>query len=309
MPQVTLSGIIERDIDFLIMEELVASNDFLTWFVKKARLLGKLRLTSVVQSATSATGETDIELHLDQAGETTFILLENKVDAPLQPRQAERYKDRAARYVKEGACKRCLSGLVAPARYLGDDPSALGFDFTVEYDQILEWYKEAPADRDPRPFKLAVLGKALDRGAMGWTLVPSKRTTEFWRRYWELARALAPELLMLKPTVKPETSGFIHFRPSVFPKGIKLTHKAMYGNVDIQFDGKAGEIEQLTAQYGQLLEPGMTIQRASKSAVIRIEVPIIDLTAPFPESEPAVREGIWAAKLLLLWYKALPKKI
>lgn len=47
----------------------------------------------------------------------------------------------------------------------------------------------------------------------------------------------------------------------------------------------------------------MTVEVAGKSAVIRITVPPIDLRAPFIESEPAVKEGIWAAKLLNVWSK------
>jgi len=114
---------------------------------------------------------------------------------------------------------------------------------------------------------------------------------------------------MPKPTLKAETSAFIFFKPSGLPSGTRLIHKARYGNVDIQFDGKAGQIFKLTAKYGPLLEPGMALQTANKSAVVRIEVPVIDLTAPFSESEPAVREGIWASKLLLLWFRGLSKRI
>ena len=307
MPDITVSGIIERDVDFLLMEELASSPDFLRWFAQKAGLECEVRLESITHSSTSATGETDIEVHLEAAGGTTFILLENKVDAPLQPRQAERYRERAQRYAREGACTHALSGLVAPAKYLGEDPSDLGFDFTVQYEQILDWYEQPPTPRDARPFRSAILRRALDRGTVGWTLIPNESVTEFWRRYWELVRALAPELQMPKPTVKAETSAFVFFRPSALPKGVKLIHKARYGNVDIQFDGRAAQIDAITAKYGPRLEPGMSITQAGKSAVVRIEVPTIDLTAPFADSEATAREGIWAARLLLLWYRGLPQ--
>jgi len=308
MPGITVSGIIERDVDFLLMEELASSPEFLNWFARKAGLSGEVRLASIAHSSTSATGETDIEVHLDAAGSTVFILLENKVDAPLQPRQAERYRERAQRYAREGACARALSGLVAPAKYLGEHPLDLGFDFTVQYEQILAWYEQPVTPRDARAFRSAILRRALDRGTVGWTLIPNESVTEFWRRYWELVRALAPELQMPKPTVKAETSAFVFFRPSLLPKGVKLIHKARYGNVDIQFDGRAAQIDEITAKYGPRLEPGMSIIQAGKSAVVRIEVPTIDLTAPFADSEAAAREGIWAARLLLLWYRSLQQE-
>jgi len=304
MTEIAISAIIERDIDMLIIEELASSPQFLAWFVGHAGLSGEPVLTSVAHSAITATGETDIELRLDLSGETVYILLENKVDAPLQPRQADRYRERAQKNVREALCSRCLTGLVAPAKYLGDDPAELGFDFTVPYERLLDWYSSGPSVRDPRPFKVALIGCALDRGAVGWRLVPSERTTEFWSRYWELAASLAPELRMPRPGIKPETSGFIFFRPSALQKGTRLIHKIPYGHVDIQFDGRADEIDVIRTTYAAFLEPGMSIQKASKSAVLRIEVPAIDMSAPFLDSEAAVREAIWAAKLLYVWYKA-----
>jgi len=69
------------------MEELVTSYPFLQWFGNEAGIAGGLRLASITHSSTSPTGETDIELRLDLNGDSVFVLLENKVDAPLQPRQ------------------------------------------------------------------------------------------------------------------------------------------------------------------------------------------------------------------------------
>jgi hypothetical protein len=307
--EVIIGGIIERDIDFLLMEELSASPSFLSWFASQAGLAGAPTLRSVQHSSTSATGETDIEIRLGFDTENVFLLLENKVDAPLQPRQAERYRERARRYVKEGACGTCLTGLVAPSKYLGDDPTDLGFDFTLRYEEILGWFDRASSQGDQHLLERALLRRALDRGAVGWTLVPHEGVTEFWRRYWDLARALAPELQMPKPAIKPATSAFVFFRPAGFPRGIKLIHKVPYAHVDIQFDGMASQITRLTRRYGPHLQHGMALEKASKSAVVRIQVPSIDMTAPFQESEPAVREGIWAAKLLFVWFRGLPSTL
>jgi len=81
-----------------------------------------------------------------------------------------------------------------------------------------------------------------------------------------------------------------------------MTSSALH--VDLQFERKGSEIDSMIERYGPSLEPGMAIQKAYKSAVVRIEIPRVDVSAPFLESEPAVREAIWAAKLLLLWYRA-----
>lgn len=302
MADLQFSGINERDIDFLLMEEFTESPNFLAWFLARANVLGDVSLISLVHSASTANGETDIELRLESSEKVKYVLVENKIRAPLQPRQAERYRERAQRYVRDNLCSECLAVLVAPAEYLGDDAKKLGFDFTVTYEDIVKWYTSIPAPQYSRSFKLAILRRALENG--GYTPIPNEATTQFWQRYWELSKSVAPELQMPRPDPKPEASGFISFRPTALPKGVKLIHKVPYGNVDIQFDGKAKEIDSLKKLYGAFLEPGMTIKEAAKSAVVRVEVPRIDMSAPFLDSENVVREAIWAAKLLLVWYKA-----
>jgi hypothetical protein len=105
------------------------------------------------------------------------------------------------------------------------------------------------------------------------------------------------------PATKPATSTFIYFHPAGLRKGVKLIHKLTYGNVDIQLANKAAILQAVNDKHGSFLESGMSIQVAGKSAVVRLKVPPINIQAPWADSEPAVREGIWAAKLLNLWAK------
>lgn len=302
MPQVALAGVVERDIDFLLVEEFVAADGFLPWFLGKIGVSGDFEPVAVTHSVTTATGETDIELTLRSASTTLIILLENKIDANLQPRQPERYRDRAARYITEGQCSACTTVLVAPMAYFPEgDP--LGFDHTIPYEDILDWFLRDDRLGPRKEAKIALLQRALARGSAGWIMVPDETATDFWRRYWELSRALAPELRMVRPDAKPAGSTFTYFRPSNLPKGVALLHKVSDGNVDLQLAGMASALKSLREKYGGFLEPGMTLEVASKSAVFRLTVPPIDIRAPFQDSEPALREGIWAAKLLNVWAK------
>jgi hypothetical protein len=304
MSQLIITGIAERDIDLLILEEFFVSPDFVRWFVGEADLPNEAcRVVTLARSVSSSTGESDIELTLKSSEGFYMLLIENKIAAILQPRQAERYRERADCYVREGRCTQCRTVLVAPKGYLGDPSDTLGFDKVVTYEAILDWL-ESNAIVSPRSqFKATLLENALGQGSVTWKLVPDDTITEFWRRYWDLAKALGPELRMPRPGAKPATSTFIYFHPHNLPRGVKLIHKALHGNVDLQFAGMANNLDVFQAQYGNLIEPGMVIESASKSGVIRINVPEIDPTAPFPDSEPAVREALWAAKLLLLWYR------
>jgi len=303
MVRIAVSGVVERDIDLLLVEEFAASREFRKWFLQRIGIIEQSEIVAIAHSTTTSTGETDIDLTIESPRGIVRVLLENKIDADLQPRQAERYHERVVRYVKEGQCAACVTVLVAPQVYFGDETQSMGFDHVLPYEDILEWFEHANQLGERRQPKLALLRRALDRASAGWKLVPDETVTEFWRRYWELARALAPELQMPKPGVKPANSSFIYFRPSGLPSGVTLVHKLPYGKVDIQLAGRAAAIDEVRTKYGPILQPGMSVEAAGKSVVIRLTVPPIDMHAPFVESEGAVREGIWAAKLLNVWFR------
>jgi hypothetical protein len=303
MVEIAVSGVVERDIDFLLVEEFAASRQFVEWFLQRIGIVEQSEVVAIAHSATTSTGETDIELTISTTRGIVMVLLENKIAANLQPRQAERYRERAVRYVKEGQCSRCATVLVAPQVYFAGEPQTLGFDHVLPYEDILDWFDHAEELGERRQPKIALLRRAIDRGSAGWKLVPDETATEFWRRYWELTRTLAPELRMPRPEVKPANSAFIYFRPAGLPRGVTLVHKLTYGYVDLQLAGKAATIDDVKAKYDPLLEPGMSVEAAGKSAVIRLTVPPIDMRAPFLDSEGAVREGIWAAKLINVWFK------
>lgn len=300
---VEFSRVIERDVDLLLAEELASSRQFLSWFLGSLGIQGTITVRSVEHSVSGPSGESDLEVFFECDGRSLAVLIEDKIDAAFQPRQEQRYRQRGRAYVRKKKCEEFRTVLVAPSKYLGDEPEKHGFDAALSYEDIRGWF-DGSAELGPRKiYKLSLLDTAIERGEGGWTLVPDANATKFWNRYWELTRILAPELNMKKPGVKPATSAFIHFYPSGLPRGATVIHKVPYGNVDIQFAGKAKQVGTLADRYGKNLQAGMKICAAGKSAVIRLEVPEVDIAAPFDEIEGALREGIWAARHLLLWFK------
>jgi len=301
--ELRVSGIREQDVDLLLWEELVASPEFLAWFLASAGIGDAGDLIAVARSVSSATGESDLELdlHLHCGSAILKVLIENKVDAPLQPRQAERYAERAAAYVKQGKCSSAATVIVAPLAYFGESEDCLGFDGRVTYESVLTWFEDSAILGARGGCKVALLREAIDNGK--WTLVPDKVATEFWRLYWEQAAAIAPHLRVPEPKDRPAASFFIFFSPFGLASDVSLLHKLPYGNVDLQFARKGDRVGEIERQYRPYLEPDMRVDQASRSAVIRIAVPKIDMGAPFPTSEAAVRAGIEAAARLLSMYK------
>jgi hypothetical protein len=298
--RVTFRNVSERDIDFLLLEELVASSPFRAWFLSQLEMPPDAELTAAARSVTASAGESDLELTFETGTGDMRVMIENKLDAVLQPRQGERYAERAAAYRASGACARTSTVLVAPRAYGAGSAS---FDHRVAYEAILAWLETHHPGDVRMGYKAALLRQALERSQSGWTLLPSEAGTLFWARYWELAHADAPELAMPRPGTKPATSNFVRFRPAQLPpRTTHLLHKVPYGHVDLQFSRmseKAGEFER---RHGSQLDPGMTIQRAHKSLVVRIDVPRIQIERPFELSLDAVRQGVEAARRLLAWY-------
>lgn len=304
MTTIEVSGVCERDVDLLMLEEFVATRPFFEWFAEKIGVSLSSELLRVARSVTTSIGESDLELTVQDNQQTVRVLIENKVDAIFQPRQAERYCERAAGYLRDGACSSTLTVLVAPGDYFPDEEDTCGFDRRVTYEDMLAWFED-PSRDDPRiRYKRAILESAIARGGTGWQLVPNEEVTDFWKRYWQIANADAPELRMPRPDIKPTKSGFIRFKPAGLRQGVKLLHKVRYGNVDLQFAGMGERVGELEQRYRGRLEPGMFVEGAGKSAVVRVLVPRIDMSAPFGDTEAAVRKGLESALRLLELYRA-----
>lgn len=298
MSDIELRGITERDIDLLLLEELVASREFSEWFGAQAGIDASHHLAGVSRSVIASSGESDLEVTYRRDNALTRLLVENKIDAAFQNRQAERYRERAEKYVLRGDCKRAVTMVIAPesyARTIG------GFDKAVTYEDVRMWFANAATGDARWTYKLKLIDAAIQRGEGGWKLVPDEATTAFWLAYWALAVEVAPDLRMPKPGKKPATSSFLRFRPTGLPKGVSLIHKVPYGNVDLQSAGQAGRIDAFVAQYEPRLERGMSIARANKSLVVRIAVPPVSLESRFAEVRPELLVGLKAAVQLLVW--------
>ncbi len=301
-----VNGICEHDIDLLLLEEFIASESFRSWFFKKLKLDPGAILSHAERSVLTVNGESDLELTLLTKGKKVKILIENKIDAILQPNQAERYHERAKAYCDDDGCDRVMTVIIAPAVYFGSKAKK-GFDFFIHYEAIQKWFQRAKSLGPRRLYKLAALNQAIDRGQQGWQLIPNTTTTNFWQKYWALTEEIAPALRMRKPDTKPATSNFINFWPLSFPSDVSLIHKVPYGRVDLQFAGMGEKLGVIQKKYGEILSQNMRIEKAGKSAAIRIEIEDIDMQVPFEESEDKVKAALKAALSLLQVYERVKK--
>jgi hypothetical protein len=297
--KVYLTAVSERDVDLLLLEEFVASPKFLSWFVRRLKLKGRTQLTSAQPSVSTMNGESDVELRLLLGTQRLLILIEDKIDAVLQPRQAARYAARATAYQRRGECDIATTVIVAPLRY-GADP---GFEHHVSYESIQDWFRNQPSLGARKAYKLALLHTALTKPPRPRP-VPDVAATAFCTSYWTLAQEIAPDLQMPQPRERSKNSSWLYFKPEALPSSTEMAHKVGRGHVDLHFKGMGNRMARLRQRVGTSLPPGVQLVRSGKSGVVRAVVPPVDIQLPFEDSMPAARQGIEAAQMLLRWFSS-----
>jgi hypothetical protein len=302
---IRVSGVCERDLDLLLLEELYSSPAFRSFVSKAAGFpeLAEESLTSVFRSVTHSSGESDLELYLELAdGRRAVLLIENKIDASLQPAQAERYRQRADAYVAAGDVDTARTLLVAPERYFGPEQDKKGFDARLSYEEIDAWF-DSQTQQDRRfAYKRFLIRSAIEKGTLGYQSIADYQMTTFWRQYWECAMKVAPELNMKEPGGRPAGSTHIFFQPDQFPVDLWLVHKFRQGFVDIELSHWGERLAELREAIGDVIPPETTVVRISKSAAIRWPVPVLEPLRG-EEQKPMALEALSAACALLQWYR------
>jgi hypothetical protein len=143
--ELTLSHVTERDVDLVLVEELRASSEFTALVIRRAlagtgapveRPPTETRVQHSLTRSGEASGETDVALRVKWGQESALVHIENKIDAPFQERQPERYAEEAARAVSDGEARYATTLLVAPGEYLEATEEGAKFDATLSYEEV-----------------------------------------------------------------------------------------------------------------------------------------------------------------------------
>ncbi|TGT35903.1 MULTISPECIES: PD-(D/E)XK nuclease family protein [unclassified Mesorhizobium] len=128
-----LPRLYERDIDVLLQEELLFNSGVQNLFTRALDLHGLVRFVDCRLSVFDESGETDVLAAIEINGQKGVLLIENKIDACFQPRQAERYRERTQALESSHGMARCV--LAAPKSYAASlNPSVSAFDASVSYE-------------------------------------------------------------------------------------------------------------------------------------------------------------------------------
>lgn len=274
------STVDEVHIDFLLEEEFYANLNFLHRFIEAAhRQEDAVSVERVEHSFSDEYGEADIVVvYKLPDGQRVGLLIEDKIAAQLQPRQAERYRERgeAGKGREWDSYWTCL---VAPQSYI---KSSLGFDAAVPLENLRLWFSYENPKRNE--FKQKIITRAISKKDRGGFKKVSAVMTAFRKDYFDHAdsffKMAGKDIDPPPPHLASHDDSWLKFKSRYFAKGINITHKSRPGFVELTFPGM--EMASLDPLSGFLKED-MSIQQTGKSSVIRIAVRPVQNYEALPE--------------------------
>jgi hypothetical protein len=295
----------ERDVDLLLAEEFAVNPIFAERFKAVTKFNGQT--ATVIDywvSKSDNLGESDlIIIYQMPDGRRFALLIEDKVDAPLQPDQAARYRQRANRDCKLGIYGDYEVILCAP-RYYIDNRSASDlsdFDKLVPLEQVAQML-HAPGD-ERAAYRRSFLETVGTKRINAWSREDDEATNEFWDAAYKIATQEFPLLEMKRPKLTKD-SKWITFRPRDFPtqpKHVYVSLKGDRGQNDLTFGNTTAHL--FRPVIAHLLDSDMFVHQTNASAAIRIETGGFAIADGILEGMPKVRSAFEASSRLIEWYR------
>ncbi len=161
----------ERDMDLLVLEEMLSSDPFKKWLVSKLyngtrqfrRMIGAWHTPSL-----EPLGSVDILFVFEEMTnrQKCAILIENKIDQPKQNLQAQRYFEFGEKGVQEGYWDEYLTCLFSPQAYFSSLEPSEYFSSYLSYEEIEHWFLRAAAESNSATPERSAYKKTLIRQAI-----------------------------------------------------------------------------------------------------------------------------------------------
>lgn len=298
-----LQKVEERDVDLLLMEEFHVVPAFASWFAEHVGLGQEVQFDGAWHSLNEQDGESDLLLRVRLGNERVAVLIENKIGAPDQDRQDERYHVRGIRSQEAGRFERFVTCMCAPQVRLGGLSADTAYEHRVPYEWIYDWFSRQDGPR--AGWRAAVMREAIEQGRRGYTMQMHAGKTAFHLAYWEHLRSHHPTLVMKHPGVKKGPgSDWMIMKGVDFPKGVTLDHKNTEGCIDLSF------VRTHVAQLAMLPRPdGARVLKRGKSAALSLSVPLLDMDRPFEQQIEKVEAALLAAHKLAPFAVMLPNPV
>ncbi|MBX3561345.1 MAG: PD-(D/E)XK nuclease family protein [Sphingomonas sp.] len=288
-----LAVVYERDIDLLLMEEFHASEGFVAWFAGRLGI-EDAKFDGAWHSVTDADGETDLLLRVKTREQRIGILIENKVSAPEQDRQSERYHLRATRAQEEKKFDAFVTSICAPEVYLNGLAEDRLYQGHISYESIADWF--ASRDGPRNEWRHRIMREAINQGRRGYTMIVNPAVTGFHQAFWEHVQRHYPAIAMRRPTSKGNKSNWILMKGRDFPSYAQLHFKMDQCVVELGFLNR--QVSEILARKDDWPGDVIPVQKG-KTAALAIRIPPVDRMASFASQAESIGE-VFKALLKLL---------
>lgn len=300
-----IERIYERDIDIMLAEEFEVSPAFASWILKQTKFSDVEALVKeVFVSKTDSTGESDLVVIFEKPdAEKVALLIEDKIDASLQPEQETRYRLRAEAAKDLGEFSDYEVILCSPQKYHDAHLSEVAtFDRFVSYEAIADFMRSGGQDKRSH-YRADLIAYAALKCTSMWVRVDDPATNDFWNAAFAIATKEFPELEMRQPNFT-KGSSWITFRPQDLPTRpnlVQIEFKCHLGHVDLTFSGADFAI--FKQRVDPILEAGMSAHKTGKSAAVRISVEAFRVSVSDDAALAKVCAGFEASKRLINFYR------
>lgn len=278
----------ERDMDFMMMEEFCASQEFADLFLAKVGKAGAEVVRVYHSKYEKHMGESDMIVVCMWQGVRHALLIEDKIDAEAMPDQSSRYFDRAKEDVLKGEYVSYDIFITAPDNYLRYNHEARLYPNSVSYEEI-ETYMQTKTDVRCQ-FKSQMINKALERQQRGYEAVEHVKVASFWDGYMlELKNGYQHLVCTNANKTHCGNSHWVNFK-SPNPAS-KIVHKGKQGYVDLQFGGMGNDLDTLSKALSNINADtnGAYVAQASMSGSIRINCPKLDFKGRYEDQARNIR--------------------
>ena len=272
--------ITERDMDMLLAQAIMSDPDFCKLLIDKTDLCGKKFSVSCVELSKedSDLGESDVTVVIDIEGESYGLLIEDKIDATAMPNQHERYIKRGKKGVEEKDYKDFRIFIFCPEKYFQNNSEAKLYEHLLTYEECREYFESKD---DPLSlFRSQQLSQAIKKGRRIVTNIVNERANAFLRQYIKYQREHYPSLDL---STKEDRNGWwTDFRTEL--GYVYINHKIQEGYVDLTFPRASDKIDRakIIAEWARNHKiSDARVIKATKSAMIRIHVPKLDIKKGF----------------------------
>ena len=295
----SIGNVYERDIDLYIINKFLNDSKFKELFLKKINCKN-YQVCKCLHSLSDENGESDITIILENHNRKIGLLIEDKINAIVMPKQYERYILRAEKQKHKGLFDNYYIFIIAPKSYIDSNTEAKKYDNKISYEEILDYISGDV-------YGESLIKKAIEGKKKGYEVVENKAVTLFWEKYYDMVENRFSDLeLKTKKGPKGSKTRWPVFHTPI--KKIHIIHESNKGCLELRFRNVSLYYSEVYDIVKNVLKENMKLKRTGKSLAIRIDVPEIDFKKDFEEQEENVIKCLEEVKELQKFMRKIDYK-